>query len=61
MIPLFKVFMADSVGDAVNEVLYSGFIGEGPKVIDFEEKLKSSFKNLVASERTFTTFAVCLF
>ena len=45
MIPLFKVFMADSVGDAVNEVLYSGFIGEGPKVIDFEEKLKSSFKN----------------
>lgn len=38
-IPLLKVFMADSVGDAVNKVLYSGYIGEGPKVIEFEEKL----------------------
>jgi perosamine synthetase len=30
--PLFKVFMADSVGKAVNEVLYSGYIAEGEKV-----------------------------
>lgn len=38
-IPLFKVFMSDTAGDKVKEVLYSGFIGEGPKVVDFEEKL----------------------
>jgi hypothetical protein len=28
-IPLFKVFMADSVKAAVTRVLYSGYIGEG--------------------------------
>lgn len=38
-IPLFKVFMAKSVSNKINETLYSGFIGEGPKVAEFEEAL----------------------
>lgn len=37
MIPLFKVFMADSVIDELKKVLYCGFIGEGPKVVEFEK------------------------
>ena len=38
MIPLFKVFMSDKASDRVREVLYSGFIGQGPKVDEFEDK-----------------------
>jgi perosamine synthetase len=38
-IPLFKVFMADSVKDAVTRVLYSGFVGEGEEVKAFEQEL----------------------
>jgi dTDP-4-amino-4,6-dideoxygalactose transaminase len=38
-IPLFKVFMADSVKDAVVRVLYSGYIGEGEEVRQFEHEL----------------------
>jgi dTDP-4-amino-4,6-dideoxygalactose transaminase len=38
-IPLFKVFMADSVKDAVVRVLYSGYIGEGEEVQQFEHEL----------------------
>ncbi len=38
-IPLFKVFMADSVKDAVTRVLYSGYIGEGEEVAAFEREL----------------------
>ena len=38
-IPLFKVFMAPEIGDSVRDVLYSGFIGQGPKVEEFESKL----------------------
>ncbi len=38
-IPLFKVFMADSAPDAVAEVLKSGYIGQGPKVDEFEQQL----------------------
>jgi perosamine synthetase len=38
-IPLFKVFMADSVKDAVVRVLYSGYIGEGEEVAAFEQDL----------------------
>jgi dTDP-4-amino-4,6-dideoxygalactose transaminase len=37
MIPLFKVSMSDSVLEPLNKVLMSGFIGEGPKVIEFEK------------------------
>lgn len=40
MIPLFKVFMADSAKEAVGSVLSSGFIGQGPKVEEFEVNLK---------------------
>jgi dTDP-4-amino-4,6-dideoxygalactose transaminase len=38
-IPLFKVFMAESVKDAVARVLYSGYIGEGEEAKAFEREL----------------------
>jgi dTDP-4-amino-4,6-dideoxygalactose transaminase len=38
-IPLFKVFMAESVDAAVTRVLHSGYIGEGDEVIAFEREL----------------------
>lgn len=38
-IPLFKVFMSPTAGQAVSEVLHSGFIGQGPKVDQFESNL----------------------
>lgn len=41
---LFKVFMADSVDKLLLETLHSGFIGEGPKVLEFEETLKKSLQ-----------------
>ena len=43
-IPLFKVYMNPSAKDAACEVLDSGYIGQGPKVDEFENeihKLKS--------------------
>src|SRR5690606_5351859 len=42
-IPLFKVFMSDKCGQEVNKVLYSGFIGQGHKVEEFEQKLRNWF------------------
>ena len=44
-IPLFKVFMAPTVGEEVNKVLYSGYIGQGPKVEGFERNLKEFFNH----------------
>lgn len=44
-IPLFKVFMAQDIDDDILKVLHSGWIGEGPKVAEFEEKLKAYFGN----------------
>lgn len=38
-IPLFKVYMAKEVDAPLLEVLHSGYIGEGPKVAEFEQKL----------------------
>jgi dTDP-4-amino-4,6-dideoxygalactose transaminase len=38
-IPLFKVFMSPTVIDKVSEVLLSGYIGQGPKVDEFEKVL----------------------
>jgi dTDP-4-amino-4,6-dideoxygalactose transaminase len=38
-IPLFKVFMADSAAEATGQVLKSGYIGQGPKVDEFEKLL----------------------
>ena len=48
-IPLFKVFMSNTAPKNVGEVLMSGFVGEGKKVKEFEDKLKIYFgnKNLV--------------
>ena len=43
-IPLFKVYMSPFAKQAVNEVLDSGFIGEGPKVKQFESNLKNYFR-----------------
>jgi dTDP-4-amino-4,6-dideoxygalactose transaminase len=39
--PLFKVHMPQSVIDPLKEVLFSGFIGQGKKVEEFESLLKS--------------------
>lgn len=41
MIPLFKVLMSETAAEAVAKTLYSGFITEGPRVLEFEDKLSS--------------------
>lgn len=45
MIPLFKVNMPESVGPALIKTLYSGFIGQGPKVEEFENELSNYIGN----------------
>jgi len=47
MIPLFKVKMAEDAKDIVAQTLNSGFIGEGPRVEEFERALKERFNNLL--------------
>jgi len=47
IIPLFKVRMSRDVEKAVIDVLYSGIVGQGPKVEEFEAKLKKHFGNLL--------------
>ena len=42
-IPLFKVFMSSSVNDALRATLSSGFIGQGPKVDQFEKDIQNLF------------------
>lgn len=37
MIPLFKVFMSDQAPSRVGETLMSGYVGEGPRVQEFED------------------------
>ena len=44
-IPLFKVFMADTAAEEVAKVLNSGYIGQGPKVEQFENQLKKYFNH----------------
>jgi dTDP-4-amino-4,6-dideoxy-D-glucose/dTDP-4-amino-2,4-dideoxy-beta-L-xylose transaminase len=44
-IPLFKVKMNPTAKKAVGKVLDSGFIGQGPRVDEFEELLKTRFDN----------------
>lgn len=44
-IPLFKVFMADTAAAEVGKILNSGYIGQGPKVEEFESQLKSYFNH----------------
>lgn len=38
-IPLFKVFVADDVMEPLEKVLKSGYIGQGPKVDEFEKMI----------------------
>jgi len=45
MIPLFKVYMSKNAKHSVSTVLDSGYIGQGPKVDEFENKLKDVFKS----------------
>ncbi len=49
-IPLFKVFMPESVMEPLREVLFSGYIGEGPRVMEFERRLAPWFgsENILA-------------
>ncbi len=42
-IPLFKVFMTQNAIDLSTKVLGSGFIGQGPVVEEFENKLKNFY------------------
>ena len=39
MIPLFKPFVAPEAGEAVNRVLYSGWMTEGPVAAELEKRL----------------------
>jgi dTDP-4-amino-4,6-dideoxygalactose transaminase len=45
MIPLFAVNMPRSVDKPLLNVLHSGYVGQGPKVEEFEQKLKSWLGN----------------
>tara|TARA_B100000676_G_scaffold63045_1_gene62414 strand:+ start:2074 stop:3186 length:1113 start_codon:yes stop_codon:yes gene_type:complete len=45
MIPLFKVSMSKDVVKPLGEVMTSGFIGQGPKVEEFESLLSNYFNN----------------
>lgn len=42
-IPLLKVYMAKEVDGPLLEVIHSGYIGEGPRVKEFEDNLKAYF------------------
>ena len=45
MIPLFKDFMSDTAKTEVGKVLDSGYIGQGEKVVEFENLIKNRFGN----------------
>ena len=40
-IPLFKVFMPESVMDPLKATLLSGYVGQGPRVEEFERALSA--------------------
>jgi dTDP-4-amino-4,6-dideoxygalactose transaminase len=44
-IQLFKVHMAPTAADEVAKILNSGYIGQGPKVDEFEDQLKDYFNH----------------
>jgi dTDP-4-amino-4,6-dideoxygalactose transaminase len=44
-IDLFKVFMAPTAAEEVSKVLNSGYIGQGPKVEEFEKELRHFFNH----------------
>jgi len=43
MIPLFRVNMSPAAPDAVSKTLLSGFVTQGPRVDEFEEKMAEKF------------------
>jgi len=45
MIPLFKVYMDKDVNESLIQTLYSGWIGQGEKVKEFEDLLGNTFGN----------------
>jgi dTDP-4-amino-4,6-dideoxy-D-glucose/dTDP-4-amino-2,4-dideoxy-beta-L-xylose transaminase len=45
VIPLFKVGMTESACDRVASVLRSGYIGQGPRVEEFEDALRARIGN----------------
>jgi len=45
MIPLFKVAVSEDVSDPLLKTIHSGWIGQGPKVNEFEEALGKKFNN----------------
>jgi len=45
IIPLFKVFMSPTAKHEVSKVLDSGYIGQGPKVEEFESLISDRFGN----------------
>lgn len=50
MIPPFKVFMPETVKDSLLKTIFSGWIGEGERVIEFEQNISEKFnlKNVVS-------------
>lgn len=44
-IVLFKVFMSRNINESVGKILLSGYIGQGPKVDEFEKKIAEFIKN----------------
>lgn len=44
MIPLFKVFVSPNIDKPLLDVLHSGFIGEGPKVVEFEKMVSEKLQ-----------------
>ena len=44
-IPLFKVFMSSNLIPSLKEVLYSGYVTQGPKVEEFEANLSAFIGN----------------
>lgn len=62
MIPLFKVFMAPRTHKAIESMIYSGYIGEGPKVDEFEKAISNIIKNprVVATNSGTTALTLAL-
>lgn len=44
-IPLFKVLMNKNVDQPLLKTIHSGWVGQGPRVDEFEEQLSNKFKN----------------
>jgi len=45
IIPLFKVYMSPRVDEPLLKTIHSGWVGEGPKVKEFEKALSKKFNN----------------